>query len=281
MASLSFSPEAEMALLGTEDDDNLRHLFPSSSCQSPPSILYSSPLGPTTGQTESPIPYSHAYEYRGIPSQLQPWIIPNQPLPPVHVSYSTYLPLTGTSSAPTYASHPIYNDDYPSTRPERSPSASSSGMLGYSLNERSDRSPPPQSRSISPSSPDLRGFGILNQNGTWSCKYPGCNSRAVFTRGCDLRKHYKRHRKTFFCHHEGCPQATGGGFSSKKDLARHEAKHNPGVRCDVEGCDRVFSRVDNMRDHVKRIHLKAAKGKGSPLHKPAHRIDSGFEQIIA
>ncbi|KAF1988381.1 hypothetical protein K402DRAFT_329160 [Aulographum hederae CBS 113979] len=113
------------------------------------------------------------------------------------------------------------------------------------------------SRSASPSAADLRAYGYLNDQGTWTCAYPGCTSRAIFTRGCDLRKHHKRHTKSFFCHHQGCPQATGGGFSSKKDLARHEAKHNPGVLCEWKGCERVFSRVDNMRDHVKRIHLKA------------------------
>jgi hypothetical protein len=89
-------------------------------------------------------------------------------------------------------------------------------------------------------------YGYLNSQGTWSCNYPGCTSRAVFTRGCDLRKHHKRHTKSFFCRFPGCSQSTGGGFSSKKDLARHEAKHNPGVICEWDGCDRIFSRVDNM-----------------------------------
>lgn len=102
------------------------------------------------------------------------------------------------------------------------------------------------SRSSSPGSADMSLYGVLNTNGTWSCNYPGCTSRAVFTRGCDLRKHHKRHTKSFFCRYPGCTQATGGGFSSKKDLARHEAKHNPGVVCEWDGCDRVFSRVDNM-----------------------------------
>jgi hypothetical protein len=115
------------------------------------------------------------------------------------------------------------------------------------------------SRSSSPGTADLSAYGYLNHQGSWSCAYPGCTSRAVFTRGCDLRKHHKRHTKSFFCRSPGCSQATGGGFSSKKDLARHEAKHNPGVVCEWHGCDRVFSRVDNMRDHVKRIHLKAAR----------------------
>jgi hypothetical protein len=133
------------------------------------------------------------------------------------------------------------------------------------------------SRSSSPGQADLSAYGYLNEQGTWSCAYPGCTSRAVFTRGCDLRKHHKRHTKSFFCRYPSCSQSTGGGFSSKKDLARHEAKHNPGVVCEWEGCDRIFSRVDNMvslisnlslvliandhsqRDHVKRIHLKAAR----------------------
>lgn len=134
------------------------------------------------------------------------------------------------------------------------------------------------SRSSSPGNADLKTYGYQNPSGTWSCAYPGCTSKAVFTRGCDLRKHHKRHTKSFFCRYPNCTQSTGGGFSSKKDLARHEAKHNPTVVCEWDGCERVFSRVDNMvrsystqrnpkhgeltsaqRDHVKRIHLKAAR----------------------
>ena len=103
---------------------------------------------------------------------------------------------------------------------------------------------------------DLANFGLQNRDGTWRCAYPTCTSQSVFRRGCDLRKHYNRHRKYLFCRHQGCPQASHGGFSSKKDRDRHEAKHNPGILCEWEGCYRVFSRVDNMKDHVKRIHLK-------------------------
>ncbi|KAF2429491.1 hypothetical protein EJ08DRAFT_650342 [Tothia fuscella] len=133
------------------------------------------------------------------------------------------------------------------------------------------------SRSSSPGAADLSAYGYLNQHGTWSCAYPGCTSRAVFTRGCDLRKHHKRHTKSFFCRYPGCSQASGGGFSSKKDLARHEAKHNPGVVCEWDGCDRVFSRVDNMRDHCKRIHLKAARrasGERSRAHSHSRNHSS-------
>ncbi|KAJ5654676.1 C2H2 type zinc finger domain protein [Penicillium lividum] len=111
----------------------------------------------------------------------------------------------------------------------------------------------------SPTSPtDLTRYGIPTGDGAWRCAYPGCTSQALFRRGCDLRKHFNRHRKHLFCRHEGCPQSRHGGFSSKKDRARHEAKHNPGIVCEWEGCGRVFSRVDNMRDHLRRIHRRGA-----------------------
>ncbi|KAG8625246.1 hypothetical protein KVT40_006997 [Elsinoe batatas] len=112
------------------------------------------------------------------------------------------------------------------------------------------------SRSTSPSAQEMANWGYRNDQGTWSCAFPGCTSKSTFQRGCDLRKHYRRHTKTLFCRQAGCPQATEGGFSSKKDRARHEAKHNPQIHCEWPGCDRLFSRVDNMKDHVRRIHKK-------------------------
>lgn len=102
------------------------------------------------------------------------------------------------------------------------------------------------SRSVSPNMSEMLKYGTRNDDGRWSCAYPGCSSQTRFTRGCDLRKHYKRHTKSLFCRWEGCPQASEGGFSSKKDRLRHEAKHNPSITCEWEGCDRLFSRQDNM-----------------------------------
>lgn len=102
------------------------------------------------------------------------------------------------------------------------------------------------SPSASPTSTKSTDYGYRNAEGLLVCSFRGCTSRAVFSRGCDLRKHYKRHNKSHFCSFEGCPQHYEGGFSSKKDLARHEAKHNPGIWCEWEGCNRLFSRVDNM-----------------------------------
>lgn len=128
------------------------------------------------------------------------------------------------------------------------------------------------------SNSSLHAYGIPVQDPSsnqpaWRCAYPGCTSRATFTRGCDLRKHYNRHSKHLFCRVDGCPQSQAaaaarstdgtlsGGFSSKKDRARHEAKHNPGIKCEWRGahgeeCGRIFSRMDNMKDHVRRIHKK-------------------------
>ena len=137
------------------------------------------------------------------------------------------------------------------------------------------------SRSSSPNPAELHHFGFPLSDGyvvlllklrdgktglliliifrrSWRCAHPGCTSQAVFTRGCDLRKHFRRHTKSLFCRHEDCPQSTEGGFSSKKDRDRHEAKHKPGVPCQWEGCERKFSRVDNMKDHVRRIHGKSS-----------------------
>ncbi|KJX99896.1 hypothetical protein TI39_contig348g00026 [Zymoseptoria brevis] len=116
---------------------------------------------------------------------------------------------------------------------------------------------PESSRGASPSATEMSKWGKKNLSGTWSCAFPECTSRSTFNRGCDLRKHYKRHSKTLFCRHDGCPQSTEGGFSSKKDRSRHEAKHNPGVTCEWDGCERLFSRQDNMKDHVRRVHMRS------------------------
>lgn len=119
----------------------------------------------------------------------------------------------------------------------------------------SDPDSPPAPSSASNAS-DLSNYGIPTSDGLWRCAHPGCSSQLLFKRGCDLRKHFNRHRKYLFCRYEKCAQSTQNGFSSKKDRARHEAKHNPGVICEWDGCGKVFSRVDNMKDHVRRIHQK-------------------------
>ncbi|KAF2399922.1 hypothetical protein EJ06DRAFT_530707 [Trichodelitschia bisporula] len=148
-----------------------------------------------------------------------------------------------------------------SSRPSRAHSTTSAASFGTQPLSSPEPERNANSRLSSPGNDDISAYGHRNPQGTLSCSYPGCKSRASFPRPCDLRKHYKRHSKAYFCrHYPTCKQ----GFSSKKDLARHEAKHNPAVKCEWEGCDRMFSRVDNMRDHVKRIHKKSVVRRGSP-----------------
>jgi hypothetical protein len=98
------------------------------------------------------------------------------------------------------------------------------------------------------------------------CPFPDCKSVTVFDSGRDFRRHYRQHFKRFFCRYPECSQSTQDlrevgtkGFATRKDRARHESKHKPTVRCpwhdpDGQQCLRVFSRVDNMRDHYRRIH---------------------------
>jgi hypothetical protein len=186
------------------------------------------------------------------PQTSSPWLAPSTVVEP---NVSTF------QTSPSFAfSHPQPSPNFglaPSSHPI---SRHSRGLSFNSVDSyNSTGAPSPEasesnfSRSSSPGTSDLSAYGYLNHQGTWSCAYPGCTSRAVFTRGCDLRKHHKRHTKSFFCRYPGCSQATGGGFSSKKDLARHEAKHNPGVVCEWDGCDRIFSRVDNMVSNLLTI----------------------------
>ncbi|PLB45150.1 hypothetical protein P170DRAFT_273803 [Aspergillus steynii IBT 23096] len=172
--------------------------------------------------------------------------------------YITSAPASSTSSPPLPTSHPA------SLFPHGTPCPASSSQLSPLPREHhtaasvasmtdDDGHDTPTSQ---PSSRDLSEYGIPNADGSWRCAYPGCTSQTTFRRGCDLRKHYNRHRKHLFCRYPECAQSTSGGFSSKKDRDRHEAKHNPGVPCEWPNCRRMFSRVDNMKDHVRRVHRR-------------------------
>lgn len=138
----------------------------------------------------------------------------------------------------------------PSILPSISPSSSSSLELEDSISRDDTRAPVSRDPSLK----------------FWRCSYPDCASRVLFTRPCDLKKHYQRHFKAFYCRVEGCFRSTsisagekgsstlGPGFSSKKDRLRHEMKHDPRIRC--EECGKNFSRVDNMKDHMRRLHKR-------------------------
>lgn len=219
-----FSYEAERALEG--DSETAQRLFLSSTTQSQYSLSTEAPTTRAIGPYSISGGYSVNHPYMTYPAYSQP----GDP-------YAASQTFTNSPPHASFPSGPMGSPQYPSTGNFQQPTYGSS-------------------RSESPDPGDLTNYGIQNPDGTWSCGYPGCSSHVVFTRACDLRKHFNRHNKYLFCRYDGCPQATEGGFSSKKDRARHEAKHNPEVMCEWEGCDRIFSRVDNMKDHVRRIHKR-------------------------
>lgn len=204
-----FSQEAESYLMG--EGEELERLFPSQT------IAQSS--APTYSYAVSQPSWSYVVPQNMYPEQ-QSWNSPG-----AHEAYAQGQGLTSPYLASLSQTTTYYSQ-------------------GESSQDTQQRN---CSLSDSPDPSDLQNYGSPNGDGTWSCAYPGCANRSGgFTRGCDLRKHYRRHSKYIFCRHEDCPQSAEGGFSSKKDRDRHEAKHNPGVLCEWEGCERVFSRVDNM-----------------------------------
>lgn len=185
------------------------------------------------------------------------------------------------SASPAFSHHSGQTSSLSSSM-SRSPSPSI-----YQVGSNGVSSRPTLRSNSTSSTSSLHAYGIPVTDPTvpasqpaWRCAYPGCTSRATFTRGCDLRKHYNRHSKHLFCRVDGCPQSQAaaasrstdgtltGGFSSKKDRARHEAKHNPGIKCEYVSpngtpCERIFSRTDNMKDHMRRIHFKKQDTKTS------------------
>ncbi|OGM45229.1 hypothetical protein ABOM_005892 [Aspergillus bombycis] len=130
----------------------------------------------------------------------------------------------------------------------------------------------PGSSSSHPSSPPELVFAHIAPGDFTSlshskCPVPG-RSTARLTTAQGSQRHYRQHARSFFCHYENCPQSAPDpqspskrGFATRKDRDRHEAKHKPEIRCNWrnqqgEQCTRLFSRMDNMRDHVRRIHRR-------------------------
>ena len=241
-----FSSDAEAALRG--EDEALGIFYQNRNEQNP----YS-------GHSASGSPYSHqqwtpaAYSSMSYP--------PNQASMGSFVPPSQYVSWPSTSLPPLqpvgYTASPYHQSSTPIVPSSPYPAESWSNAPWPALHPDDVEASSGNSRSVSPNPADLHNFGILLSDGkTWRCAHRGCTSQARFTRGCDLRKHFRRHTKSLFCRHEDCPQSREGGFSSRKDRDRHESRHKPGVKCSHPDCDRKFSRVDNMKDHVRRIHDK-------------------------
>ncbi|PTB37056.1 hypothetical protein M441DRAFT_261213 [Trichoderma asperellum CBS 433.97] len=94
------------------------------------------------------------------------------------------------------------------------------------------------------------------------CPHPACQSKVLYTRKCDLEKHYRSHFRKYFCRISECSlcemnsltvSGSGySGFATRKDRDRHERSHFPALSCKC--CGKVFSRLDNLRDHWRKRH---------------------------
>lgn len=237
-----WSSDAEAALMGEEED--ARRLF-----------YQNHPNNPNSARGTS----GSSYQQQQWPQDLSPVMTST------HSQAQTLMPPTQYVSWPSSQFPPLQQNDYGAMQYQTTPTLivpstpypaeQWPNAPWPTLHPDDMETPSDASRSVSPNPSDLHNFGIpLGDGRSWRCAHPNCSSQAVFTRGCDLRKHFRRHNKSLFCRREDCPQSKEGGFSSRKDRDRHESRHAPSISCSEKGCGRVFSRVDNMKDHVRRIH---------------------------
>jgi hypothetical protein len=94
------------------------------------------------------------------------------------------------------------------------------------------------------------------------CPHTSCSSKMLFTRKCDLDKHYRLHFRKYFCRFPDCESSSTSpnkidqkprpSFATMKDRDRHEKGHNPSLPCHI--CGQLFGRYDNMRNHCRRRH---------------------------
>ena len=238
-------------------------------------VVYSQP-SPVTPYDHTPITEYPLFE-TSMPSSLTN-LTPQEPqeVVPIHFDFKsspTFSTCLERSTVTPYSSQHSHGSrlsttSRPSspTRYQRTSSSTPSTPRQDLLSDSTSSNSSPHAYGILLTVPDsVSGLPV------WSCAYPGCTSKLTFTRFCDLRKHYNRHSKNWFCRIDGCPRSQpatvadardrslSGGFSTRKDRLRHEATHNPRIKCDWKGfqgeeCGQVFSRMDNMKDHVRRIH---------------------------
>lgn len=111
-----------------------------------------------------------------------------------------------------------------------SKSTSSGNFTGLLTTSHLPQQHTPQNMTASVATEDVGTSNIWEESSfrALCCPFPGCNSRTLFLRPCDLNKHYRQHFKRFFCRIEGChmseqatlngrSQGLSMGFASKKD----------------------------------------------------------------
>ena len=164
--------------------------------------------GMASGSAQEPFPSFSPPQYTSWPTTAYPQLQSGD------YSQMQYPPMTApTVPSSHYTAEPWPNAPWPSLHPD------------------DVEAPSDVSRSTSPNPADLHNFGVLLPDGrSWRCAYSGCTSEARFTRGCDLRKHYRRHAKSLFCRDKKCPQSKEGGFSSNKDRVSTVCYSSPPVK---------------------------------------------------
>lgn len=206
-------------------------------------------------------------------------------LPPTSQSYLTaplneYTFTTMPEGTVSMAALSHYEYDYSSYTPETTLPLASVSPQDY---EFLDMSPPPQSyleqtpefvSSPTPcSSYAHSGYGsspspsishaepvtpTLRQTELLVCDFPNCpRGSTPFSRPCDLNKHRKTHEKNHLCTMKlpsGAPCEQR--FATSKDLKRHQNSGAHGAQGDYvcPHCGSRKSRLDNLKDHMRRKH---------------------------
>lgn len=179
-----------------------RDCIPLYSSPAPSSWMGPSPLMSSNGFSTNLPPPFEANPFAAEPYEAQPT--------------SFFDDAAATTSGPSFSleppysdiSRPTYFDSYvPPSAPvlprQRSTSVAQSLHTAYT-----PVSPMHTDRSKSPNSvTGLEEFGVLQSNGMWRCAFSGCKSNVSFSRPCDLRKHFRRHEKRWFCRYDGCERS--------------------------------------------------------------------------
>ncbi|CUS13615.1 unnamed protein product, partial [Tuber aestivum] len=218
-------------------EDLLTFIPPSATPHTSPGTLYDEPQWPFGGGLGSTSPenyFSSPENYFSSPENC--------------LSSPNYL-----SSPENYPSSPgnfiSFDPSITSPSPADTPASATP-----SSGDRAPRTPPQSPSPPEPSPPPLPTPEPLQKpDGTWACPEPGC-PHPGHKRRCDARKHHKSHTKPYPCRRRGCDYRS----SNAKDRERHydtrHAKITDHPLCPAPGCGVHKSRVDNMRDHIRRKH---------------------------
>ena len=132
--------------------------------------------------------------------------------------------------------------------------------------------------------------GTHNEDGSWCCAYPGCQTKSVFKNPYLLRRHFDYHEEQFFCSYDSCPRSKAGakgGFCRKDNLTVHiwrihqkKEERKPGVEYEDKNCKRSGNKKSRSKSHavLGPVHSsKISKNQATQaLKKVAKKPESSF-----